>query len=247
MPIEPDGILSVLDRCCDSFTFPMLDNGYVYLAATRLSLYRAEADWAIVIEVFGFSSRSELPDIHIHTFANTLYNRDAPEQFGTPEAYDRYLVNNPNNESRFVYPIDAGDWQDDQNSEIVAENAREFVVRGQLQAIPSLDQYAQRGITLENPPRIQVFELCRFLAGAVRDSVLATAQERRVSVLPDMKQILQLEEWHHPNVVEDDDRPSGSETFQQLAQVLATGNAALYKPSRPPNTHWINWPDGGLL
>jgi hypothetical protein len=44
--------------------------------------------------------------------------------------------------------------------------------------------------------------------------MLATAQERRVSVLPDMTQILQLEDWHHPNVVDNADRPSGSETFQ---------------------------------
>jgi hypothetical protein len=247
MPVEPEEILSVLDHCCDAFTFPMLDNGYVYLAATRLSLYRTAADWAMVIEVFGFSPRSELPDTHIHTFANILYNRDAPEQYGTPEAYDRYLVNNPNNESRFVYPIGAGDWQDDQNIETVSENAREFVIRGKVRAIPSSEEYAQRGIALANPPRTNVFELCRLLADVDRDLVLATEQERRVSVVPDMDQILQLEEWHHPNVVEDDDRPSGSETFQQLAQVLATGNAALYKPSLPPNTHWINWPDGGLL
>ena len=184
---------------------------------------------------------------HIHTFANTLYNRDAPEKYGTPEAYDRYLLNNPNNESRFVYPIDEGDWQDDQDAEIVAENAKELVVRGQSRAIPSLEEYAQRGITLENPPRARVFELCRFLADAGRDLVLATPQERRVSVLPEMKQILQLEEWHHPNVAEDDAKPSGSETFQQLAQVLATGNAALYRPSQSPNTHWRNWPEGGLL
>jgi hypothetical protein len=34
-------ILAVLDGCCDSCTFPMLDNGYVYLAATRLSAYRS--------------------------------------------------------------------------------------------------------------------------------------------------------------------------------------------------------------
>ena len=77
--------------------------------------------------------------------------------------------------------------------------------------------------------------------------MLATVQERRVSVVPGMTQILQLEEWHHPNVVEDDDRPSGSETFQQLAQVLSTGDLALYRPSQPPNTHWRNWPEGGLL
>ena len=237
MPFEADRILSVLDRCCDAFTFPMLDNGYVYLATTRLSLYRTAADWAMVIEVFGFSPRSGLPDTHIHTFASTLYNRDAPEKYVKREAYDRYLANNPNNESRFVYPIDAGGWQDDQNDEILAEDAREVVVRGQRRSIPSVDEYAQRGITVENPHRVRVFELCRFLADVARDSVLATGQERRVSVLPDMTQILQLEEWRHPNVVDNDDRPSGSETFQQLAHVLATGNVGFYGPSLPPNTH----------
>ena len=60
--------------------------------------------------------------------------------------------------------------------------------------------------------------------------MLATAQERRVSVLPDMAQILQLEDWHHPNVVDNADRPTGSETFQQLAQVLTTGEVATYHP-----------------
>jgi hypothetical protein len=247
MPFEADHILSVLDRCCDAFTFPMLDNGYVYLAATRLSLYRTAADWAMVIEVFGFSPRSGLPATDIHTFASRLYNRDAPEKYVNRKAYDRYLANNPNNDFRFVYPIDAGDWQDDQNDEMVAEDAREVVLRGQSQPIPSLDEYAQRGVTVENPPRVQVFELCRFLADVARNSVLATTQEQRVSVLPDMAPILQLEEWHHPNVLDNDERPSGSDTFQQLAQVLATGNPAFYQPSQPPNTHWRNWPGGGIL
>src|SRR5690348_8477015 len=153
MPFEADHILSVLDRCCAAFTFPMLDNGYVYLAATRLSLYRTAADWAMVIEVFGFSPRSGLPDTHIHTFASTLYNRDAPEKYVKREAYDSYLANNPNNDSRFVYPIDAGDWQDIQNDEIVAENAREVVVRGQAKPLPPIDGYERRSIKLENPPQ----------------------------------------------------------------------------------------------
>jgi hypothetical protein len=147
MPIETDHILSVLDRCCDQFTFPMLDNGYVYLAATRLSLYRTHQDWAIVIEVFGFSPRSELPDTHIHTFASTLCNRDVPEMYGKGELYDNYLANNPNNDSRFVFPVDAGDWQDTQDIMIVAKSARDFLVRGQVQPIPTIDQYSRRGIT----------------------------------------------------------------------------------------------------
>lgn len=43
-------MLSDLDECY-RFTFPMLDNGYFYLAATRMSLYRSPEDWALVIEV----------------------------------------------------------------------------------------------------------------------------------------------------------------------------------------------------
>lgn len=246
MPIDANQILAILDRCCDVFTFPMLDNGYAYLAATRLSLFRTAEDWAMVIEVFGFSPRSGLPDTHIYTFASTLYNRDTPEKYRTREGYDSYLVKNPNNDSRFVFPIDQGDWQDDQNDEFVADEASEFDLRGQKQPIPALEEYAQRGITIE-APRVHVFELCRFVADTARDSVLATSQERRLSVLPAMAQILQLEDWHHPDVAKDEDRPSKSETFQQLAQVLATWNAGLYKPSRPPNTHWRNWPEGGQL
>jgi hypothetical protein len=84
------------------------------------------------------------------------------------------------------------------------------------------------------------------LADIGREQVLATRQERRVSVLLDLEQILQLEEWHHPNAVDDDDWPGGSETFQQLAQVVAMGDVGRYRPSRP-NTHWRNWPEGGRL
>jgi hypothetical protein len=68
-----------------------------------------------------------------------------------------------------------------------------------------------------------------------------------MSVLPEMMQILQLEEWHHPNVVDEKELPSVSETFQQLAQVLASGDVRAYRPKQAPNTHWRNWPEGGRL
>ncbi len=105
-------ILEVLDACCDGFTFPMLDNGYVYLAATRLSLFRSSSNWALTIEVFGFSPRGGMPDNHIYTFASRLRNRRTPEDFVNREAYELYLASNPNNESRFLEPLEAGDWLD---------------------------------------------------------------------------------------------------------------------------------------
>jgi hypothetical protein len=90
-------------------------------------------------------------------------------------------------------------------------------------------------------------ELCRFLAGAQREAVLATRTERRASVPPDVPELLILDDWNHPNVVEVTERPSGSETFQQLAQALVSGDPSEYRPSLPPNTHWSHWPDGGTL
>jgi hypothetical protein len=197
----------------------------------------------MVIEVFGFSPRAGLPDTHIHTFASTLHNRDKQEGYVDREAYDSYLANNPHNESRFVYPVSEGSWQD---GESVAEDATEIMVRGQVQSLPGCDEYERQGIGLEESNCVRVFELCRWLAEVAREQVLAMSQERRISVLPEMAQILQLEEWHHPNLVEGE-VASDSETFQQLAQVLATGDVGLYRPPLPANTHWRNWPDGGTL
>jgi len=247
MVFDPEEILSILDRCCDAYTFPMLDNGYVYLAATRLSLYRSTTDWAMAIEVFVFSPRAGLPDTAIQTFASQLHDRNPPEHYVHPRAYELYLVNNPHNEYRSVFPVLEGPWQDAEEKEFVAPGANVVVVRDQTIALPSVADYVRHGIELEQAPQVQVFELCRYLADITREQLLATSQEQRISVLPEMEQILQLEEWHHPNVVDDEERPSGSETFQQLARVLATGDVGLYRPSQPPNTHWRNWPEGGRL
>lgn len=238
-------ILSVLDRCCATFSFPMLDNGYVYLAATRLSLYRSVEDWAMAIEVFGFSPRTGLPDTHVHTFASRLHDRDPPDRYRDRQAYEAYLANNPNNESRFAFPIDDGPWRDE-NAEGVAPAASAIAVRGQVVALPPLEEYAHHGIALQEPPAIQVFELCRYLAARYREQVLATPAERRASVPPELSRLLQLEEWHHPNVVEEE-KPSGSRTFRNLADVLVSGDASQYRPAEPPNTHWTNWPEGGSL
>lgn len=244
MPHDPDSILQILDSCCGSFTFPMLDNGYVYLAASRLSLHHSADDWAMVIEVFGFSPRSGLPDLHIHTFGSRLHNRNSAHTYATPAAHQSYLARNPHNESRFFHPVEEGDWMDAQNPELVSTSGI-VTLRGSPVRLPLADRYGEAGIALEgNQPA--VFELCRFLAFHHRDDVLATPVERRVSVPPELQEILVLEDWHHPDVCSGE-LPGATKTFQALAEVLATGDLSRYQTSEPPNTHWSHWPHGGTL
>jgi hypothetical protein len=44
-----------------------------------------------------------------------------------------------------------------------------------------------------------------------------------------------------------ENRPSSYQTWQQIAQVLATGDTSYYRPTLPANTHWVNWPEAGSL
>jgi hypothetical protein len=102
------------------------------------------------------------------------------------------------------------------------------------------------GITTLRSDGIEVFELSRYLAETRRDDVLATHEERIKQVLPGLPQVLLLDEWHHPDLVVGE-RPSATQTFRQIADVAASGDATKYQTTEPPNTHWSNWPDGGLL
>ena len=226
MAFHAKDILTVWDECAASFTFPMLDNGYFYLAATRLSLFRSAQDWAMVIEVFGFSPRSGLPDTNIYTFASRLHDRNEADKFANPEAYERYLRNNPHNEMHFAFPIEEGPWQEEPYSEFVAENATSVIIRGEQTPIPSPEELQRNGIALAHLPKVHVSELCRYLAAVKREKVLATPQERRISILPEMEQLMQLEEWHHPDLAAGEP-PSATETFRQLADVRDRRHGSL--------------------
>src|SRR5688572_15668434 len=178
----------------------MMDNGFTYLAATRLSLHRSSTDWAMVIEIFGFFPRAQAAFTTVETFASRLHRRDRPEDYVSLEAYGDYLANHPHNEFRSVSMISAGPWQDPEALELVAESATDVVVRDRTLPLPPLEAYSRHGIELESAPRVQTFELCRYLAAVAREEVLATPQERRVSVRPDMQEILVLDEWNHPDI-----------------------------------------------
>lgn len=240
-----DAILQCLDTACDKMAFPMLDNAYIYLAATRLTAFRSAQDWALTIEVFGFSPRVGTPDTTITTFASTIVNRPGPSAFKNAAAYEKYLSDNPCLEERHVFPIAGGQWQDRREPTMVAEEAREVILRGDAVRLPQLNEYSDSGIALERSPRVQTFELCRWLAGAYRDRVLATSAERKAHVPKELDEVLRLDEWHHPDLA-NQERPSRSETFQQLAEVMASGDRSNYRPAVGPNTHWSNWPEGGL-
>jgi hypothetical protein len=164
----------------------------------------------------------------------------------TAEAFRTYLSAHPYDESNTVYPVEPGEWQDSDTDELVTPRKSRIMLRGESLLTPDLAEYPPHGISLTSPPRVHVFELCRFLGAIRRDQVLATPRERRACVPDDLKQILQLEEWLHPDLA-NSEAPSSTETFQLLADALESGEPSRYRSTKKSNTHWDNWPDGGTL
>jgi hypothetical protein len=99
-------ILVALDDACRRNSFPMLDNGHVFDAATRLSLYRSAEDWAMTIEVFGFSPHAGMPYTCLNTFGSTIERTKLASDYAAPEAFEAYLHASPHNETTFLHPID---------------------------------------------------------------------------------------------------------------------------------------------
>jgi hypothetical protein len=228
-------ILNQLDEHAREFTFPMLDNGYVYLADTRLTAYRDEFRWALLIEVLGAHHRAGGYDgINncLHCYGNCL---SCP--VGT--ANENILAFLGDGEGVRLF--------DEEYQWYVNRAAHSLRLRESL--IPlNLDEnfLTSKEIVPEEAPQITGAELLRSLVPEFSGLLFAAESELRQRVPSDIPMILRLEEWNHPDLVADE-LPSHNETFQMIADVLVSGNSSLYKPTREPNTHWRNWPEGGSL
>jgi hypothetical protein len=225
-------VLRQLDRCAAAFTFPVLDNGYVYPADVRMTLYRDEARWAMVIEVLGYNVHMggiEGIDDCLYCFGNCLGRPPglSPEDTLRPISDDGK-------------PLFGED-------DAIRTEAPSLLIRGRRVEIPrDLEHYRRRGIELEHPPVLRGFELLRGLLPEHREELFASEEELRERVPEDLPVLLRLDAWKHPDLSEGE-TPGESPTFQLLAKVLEEGDPELYKTRKKPNTHWKHWPDAGTL
>ncbi|WP_246196851.1 DUF7003 family protein [Ornithinibacter aureus] len=91
-------------------------------------------------------------------------------------------------------------------------------------------------LDLSAVPGEDLTNVFRRLVPGYRDLLFADAVELRRRIPADLPEILRLEEWHQPDLSET--KPSESEVYRQVAEVLATADPGRYRPTEPPNTHW---------
>ncbi|QUW03726.1 hypothetical protein J8C06_04650 [Chloracidobacterium validum] len=228
--MTPAEILSQLDACAESLAFPMLDAPGFRLAAARLHAYRDAERWALVIETLGcheFGIGHAAIDNCLHVYGNCLERPPGTR----PEDY--------------LHPTSDGDeCPTFDERQYVRREARTVRIRGRLVLLPDRSPLLDsEGRPLALGRRWRDDELLRWLAARYRHDLLATEAELRGRIPPDLPELLTLDAWHHPDLGSEV-VPSASETFRQLAEVLATGDVTRYRPSHPSNTCRPDWTVG---
>ena len=236
-------ILEVLDRFVWDGGFPEFSSQFLCLGASRLSLFRSANDWGLVIESFGYSPPGGTLVTSLYTFGSTICNVDEEyrqriSSFRTPPLDLSF------NSNTTFYPIESESWQDPE-VECEAANVGEIELRGKRVEIPSRSEYCKHGIELQ-AVSVQASDFMRWLSEVYRDDVLCSDDEVYTHLPAEMVKILVLDEWRHP-IVDDEEFPSGLESFQQLAKVLIENDPRLYRPTETPNSHWKNWLGSGII
>lgn len=231
--IDRNEILHQLDTEAEIYVFPMLDNGYYYHGDQKLTIFRDEKRWAILLEVLAFNNH----DYNIYgitTIANVFGNclsgwndNDNFHHFASDNLLETFL----NDETNYVPYLNS--------------KATSIKIRDKVIPVPvDREYYLQKGIKMRFENRITPWEFMRGLIPEWSHLFWLTRQEISAKIPLDIPEFMTLTNWHHPDLALDE-KPSQSETFQQLADVIVTGDKTLYNTNEIANTHWSNWPRGG--
>ncbi len=213
----------------------MLDNGYIYPVHSKLSAYRDEERWILIIEAIGFNYRGgghNGINNCLHIFGNCIVTQPGTE-------IENFICLTKNSSD---YPT-----FDEESEESLNAEAKTMILRDtEISINHDREFYINKGVELEENDKILVWEFLRGLEPEFNKDFEATEQEIRNRIPKDLPKVIELSKWYHPDCA-DSELPSNNETFQQIAKVLETGRTELYNPTNQPNNHWKNWPEGGTL
>lgn len=229
--MNPEQILTCLDKHAAEFNFPVLDNAYVEFAASRLTAFRSQKEWLIVFEVLGFSTQEVQFVDDIYAYGSCLdregfvgeeipFNESAEAPFFDPETNECV--------------IDSRNW-------IIERNGH------RMSFSPSHEEYADAGIEVTGrfgPGSLKEIELLRYLVHRFGDDLFISAQELMAKFprCHGMQLFVQSTQWQHPDIA-GEEKPSRNVSISSLVDALSNRDPSLFREGRP-NTDWRFWAGG---
>jgi len=218
----------------DKMGFPAFGASFRYIDS-RLSVFGDKYHWGILIETI---------EVNPNSIAHGR-NLSVVYRFGNHLCKPLGLKEN----SYLVLTSDGDDWPvfgeyKYLEHDYLNPQVQTMRIRGHIVPVPhDVKTYQSKGIDLLYEERIRPQELLRALTPEYREYFFLTAEEKQKEFREPIPLPLQLEQWRHPLIGDDElvEKPSSCEAFQQIAKVIATCDPEEYRPTEQANTHWRNW------
>ncbi len=208
---SPSQILEFLDRRFAAIEMPYLGNMNVDYISSRLLAFRDDHRWMILFNSITWCPAGEGLTTMVECVGNCVKGR---------QGFDR--------DRSFITGKITELIQDDENI-----NRYSVIVRDKSISISELEITAHPDLYSDREIDIAIELLANH-----REELLANREEYGIFIPDGLTQVLQLDQWHHP---EWDCPPSQTESFPMIAEVLFTGNPDLYRLPSKCNTDWEYW------
>ncbi len=221
--------LEDLDKHASEFNFPVLDNAYVEMAATRLTAFRSVGDWVIALEVLGYSTNEGAFVNDLYAFGSCLVKEGFISSTSVMSASPDNPLIDP--------PTDAwvADWE-----------RWSVVVKGKLfEFAPDREEYISQGIEVPSDggagslSESQVLRFFIHREGAGELFMQEGELRTELQLDPGMSVFLQTEQWQHPDVA-GGEKPSTNVSIRSLLTALDSNSPAVFQGGCP-NTDWRHW------
>ncbi|MEO8403406.1 MAG: hypothetical protein ABI480_02385 [Chitinophagaceae bacterium] len=258
------------------FNFISLSHPYVYLIDCRINVFRDSfGKWAIVSEVLGYNPRGESIRLEIRYFGNCLVNLEVEngqtynyynvepidwDSFNETIENERlkpdaafWLVRGvqiPLSHNKQDYVDDGIKLREYKPDEISAEEVGRLIIQQDRHLFRATDAELNKSIP-DGLDKILVIdewyhkEFSQSKSAFEKKEMLSRFDLSNEFIKQMIQQDLELKANHNKELW--NDRPGSYETWQQIAEVIVTGDPSRYKPTVAPNSHWKNWPEGGTM
>ncbi|MBD1373295.1 hypothetical protein IC620_13145 [Hazenella sp. IB182357] len=212
-------LVNILVSCSkDGFNYPVLDDLYIDLADTRLSVFKNDTKWILVIEKIGYFIQGQFAVYDLYAYGNTQLKN------GLIYTTDEFITINHQNilvdeNGRFsIEPFDKLSFK------IWNENVK-------MQLSPNDFEQAKINFTRYSPS-----EFVRMISFKFKDKLFLNDQDIMNKLNEGRLDIFyRTNHWYHSN-----ENPSLNPFFRDLDIALQHNDPLVIRPFKP-NTHWQNW------
>ena len=239
-----EDILNCLDKAAANLDFPGFNGINIDMVTARLTGFRNDTDWALTIEeiVSWYGLNGVEPVLMISAFGSRIFIN---EPFATYFPVKYTLGELERSKEKDYQDMSVAGIICDEGFDVWEEYEQEIpdyllvVIRGKKIIINSSE--------IQRHPQIKDsfnFDLIIHIANKYRTQMLATETELREIVPQELTQVIQLDNWHHPDVYNPNSEfsvPSKTKSMQMIAEVLVSDNPELYQPCEENNVDWQKW------